>query len=131
MDSTPVILFICALNNVQPISLQTMLYRRKGRKRRRKGRKEGKKGRKGRKEGREGGKEGRKERRKRRVGGKGGRKEASTWEEFWKDGNVSLKRLYCYTTHMKVENSKEEEKNFLAIQAIPEVCSQERNRYGT
>jgi hypothetical protein len=32
---------------------------------------------------------------------------------------------------MKGENLKEEAKKFLAIQAIPEVCSQERNRYGT
>jgi hypothetical protein len=45
--------------------------------------------------------------------------------------NVSVKRLYSYTTHMKVENSKEEEKNFLAIQAIPEVSGQKRKRYGT
>jgi hypothetical protein len=29
-----------------------------------------------------------------------------------------------------VENSKEEEKNFLVLQAIPEVSSQEGNKYG-
>jgi len=84
--------------------------------------------REGRKEGWEGKKEG-KEGKKRRRKGRVGWKEGSTWEEFWEDGNVSVKRLYCYTIHMKVENSKEEEKNFLAIQAIPEVHSQERNRY--
>lgn len=59
-----------------------------GRREERKGRKDG--GRKGKKEGKEGG---------------------STWQEFWKEVYMSVQRLYCNKTHIKVENSKEEKKS--------------------
>ena len=44
---------------------------------------------------------------------------------------VSKEALLLHNPHESRKFKRRRKKNFLAIQAIPKVCSQERNRYGT